>query len=54
MLRSTVPVAALLAAFTLAAPAARGDTLTTPAPGAVNLAAGGGYQAWFAPEEDTG
>ena len=33
---------------------AHADTLVTPAPGAVNLAAGGGYHAWFAPAEDTG
>jgi hypothetical protein len=50
------PRALVLAAAALAAvPAsASADTLVTPAPGAVNLAAGGGYHAWFAPAEDTG
>ncbi len=33
---------------------AHADTLEAPAPGAVNLAAGGGYHAWFAPGEDIG
>jgi hypothetical protein len=31
------------------APAAHADTLETPAPGARNLTAGGGWQAWAAP-----
>jgi hypothetical protein len=46
----------ILATIALAAaPAAAGaDTLLAPAPGAVNLASGGGYLAWFAPERDTG
>ena len=37
-----------------AAPAsAMADVLVAPAPGAVNLAGGGGYLAWFAPPSDS-
>jgi len=43
-----LPTAALLATALLAtaATAASADTLVTAAPGARNLAANGGYQAW--------
>jgi hypothetical protein len=51
-LPSLILATAALAAATPAAASA--DTLLAPAPGAVNLAAGGGYHAWFAPAEDTG
>ncbi|HWT91667.1 MAG TPA: hypothetical protein VN238_01625 [Solirubrobacteraceae bacterium] len=51
----TLIATAALAAGAASTPAAAGaDTLLAPAPGAVNLAAGGGYLAWFAPQEDTG
>lgn len=48
----TLLTLAALAASTPAAASA--DTLLAPAPGAVNLATGGGYLAWFSPGEDTG
>ncbi len=51
---SRLPLAAVVAALVLPAPAALADDLLAPAPGAVNLAAGGGWAAWAAPAEDTG
>jgi hypothetical protein len=51
----TLLTTAALAAGAASTPAAAGaDTLLAPAPGAVNLATGGGYLAWFSPQEDTG
>lgn len=47
------PVLAAALLWPAAAQASSAATIV-PAPGAVNLAAGGGYLAWAAPEEDTG
>ncbi len=47
-------LAVTAAALLLPASAAQADELIAPAPGAVNLAAGGGWMAWAAPGEDTG
>lgn len=45
----------LTAALAAAAPTtAQADAVVDPAPGAVNVSAGGGYAVWAAPEEDTG
>lgn len=49
----TLPLIAAAAALALPA-AASADTLVTPAPGAQNLASGGGYLAWSAPAPDGG
>jgi hypothetical protein len=48
-----IPRTTLLAvvAALVAAPAAAADTLVVPAPGAVNLASGGGWLAWAVPAE---
>jgi hypothetical protein len=50
-MRASTITAAALAALTLAAaaPAHAADTLVAAAPGAKNLASGGGYLAWAAP-----
>ena len=47
--RRALPLLAL-AAVLVAPVAARADTLVTPAPGAKNLAAAGGYLVWAAPD----
>ena len=52
-MRLLIPLLAA-AALAVAPAAASADSPVTPAPGAVNLAAGGGYLVWFAPNEDTG
>lgn len=49
----TLPLIAAAAALALPA-AASADTLVTSAPGAQNLASGGGYLAWSAPASDGG
>ena len=49
----TIPLLAAAAALALPA-AASADTLVTSAPGAQNLASGGGYLAWSAPASDGG
>ena len=52
-MRLLTPLLATVA-LGLAPAVANADSLVAPAPGAVNLAAGGGYLVWFAPGEDTG
>jgi hypothetical protein len=50
-LRTLILAVAALAAVPASASA---DSLVAPAPGGVNLAAGGGYHVWVAPGEDIG
>ena len=53
-MRHLRPLLAASAALLALPSAAHADVLLTPAPGATNLAAGGGWMAWAAPARDGG